>query len=476
MSLSRLLSAISATFLGCLGMATAAEAVEFGQQPIHPERVVAVASPIRGGDLYSLLILEQLGGRPCWQEQGSQPVNIDPLLLNFDFSGICDRKTDSNGYSLRVAGTDLGLAYRLEIDRRPNDLVLQAVPVDGGVPPIEIGRTHGIPADFAKIQLDPGWRITRRTYNNQAVSHLYLSHDQPLQMPLASVPTAPPAESSPPVIPPRVETPAVTPPTASGGDHYRVVVTGGRHLLEQVRTVEPSAFPTIVDGQAVIQVGLFEQPQRAEQVRRSLVQAGLPVKVLPASAPAVASNPAVPDIPHGEVVVMIDPGHGGRDPGAIGIGGLQEKDINTTISRRIQQVLQQRGLTVVMTRSDDTYVSLEGRTDYAERVGADVFISIHANAISLDRPDVNGLETYYYDTGQRLAQVIHDNVLQRVSMGNRGVRQARFFVLRRTSMPAVLVETGFVTGRVDAARFRDPAAVTQIADAIAAGILSYLGR
>lgn len=175
-------------------------------------------------------------------------------------------------------------------------------------------------------------------------------------------------------------------------------------------------------------------------------------------------------------MVVLDPGHGGRDPGAIGIGGLREKDINTTISNRVQQRLQAAGVTVLMTRNSDYWVDLGPRADFANRAGADVFVSIHANAISMDRPEVNGLETYYYSSGQRLAQSIHSRVLRSTDLGDRGVRQARFYVLRHTSMPAVLVETGFVTGATDAARFRNPTAVNQIADAIAQGVLDYLGR
>ncbi|PSN16052.1 cell wall hydrolase [filamentous cyanobacterium CCP5] len=480
MSLLRFLPAATAALLG-LGLAPAA-AIEFDQQSIPSERVVAVASPVRNGELYSLLILEQLSNsRPCWQESGSGPVRIEPLLLNFDFTGICDRKTDSNGYSLRVDGEDLALSYRLEITRRSNDLVLQAVPFEAGAPRIDIGHTSGITNDFAKIELYPGWEIARRTYNGQALGHLYLNHEQPLGMAIAQgVPDLTPSSPSQPTAPlPNVPLPSApaAPSVAAAGSHYRVVVSGSSDdLLAQVRAVEPSAFRTRVDGQSVIQAGLFQESNRAEQLRVALAQRGLPVKVLAASAPAVASTPSIPSVPQGELVVVIDPGHGGRDPGAIGIGGLREKDINTAVSRRVQQTLQQRGVTAIMTRDNDTYVTLEGRTVFADRVGADVFVSIHANAISLSRPEVNGLETYYYSSGQRLAEVIHNSILRRVNIANRGVRQARFYVLRRTSMPAVLVETGFVTGSTDAARFRNPAVMNQMADAIAEGILAYLGR
>jgi N-acetylmuramoyl-L-alanine amidase len=173
---------------------------------------------------------------------------------------------------------------------------------------------------------------------------------------------------------------------------------------------------------------------------------------------------------------MIDPGHGGRDPGAVGIGGLKEKDINMAISQRVAARLEQNGIRAVMTRSDDRELGLSPRVSMAERANANLFVSIHANAISMSRPDVNGFETYYHSMGYGLARSIQDSVLSRVNIRDRGVRRANFYVIRYTSMPAVLVETGFVTGREDAARFRNIAERDRIADAIADGILNYVRR
>jgi N-acetylmuramoyl-L-alanine amidase len=127
-----------------------------------------------------------------------------------------------------------------------------------------------------------------------------------------------------------------------------------------------------------------------------------------------------------------------------------------------------------MTRADDREIDLQPRVDVAEQVNATLFVSIHANAISLDRPDINGVETYYYSSGAGLADTIHRSILSNVGMNDRGVRQARFYVLRRTSMPAVLVEIGFVTGRDDAPRLVNPNWQNQMATAIARGILEYL--
>lgn len=127
-----------------------------------------------------------------------------------------------------------------------------------------------------------------------------------------------------------------------------------------------------------------------------------------------------------------------------------------------------------MTRTDDREIELEPRVQLAERVNASLFVSIHANAINMSRPDVNGIETYYYSRGWRLAYTIHNSILQATGARDRGVRQARFYVLRETSMPAVLVETGFVTGAEDAPQLANPAYRKVMAEAIARGILQYI--
>jgi N-acetylmuramoyl-L-alanine amidase len=197
----------------------------------------------------------------------------------------------------------------------------------------------------------------------------------------------------------------------------------------------------------------------------------------PAPPPQPAPQPAPRPANNTRAVVMIDPGHGGRDPGAIGIGGLREVDVVLPISRRVAEILQQNGVQAVLTRDSDYFVSLPGRVQLAQRANADLFVSIHANAISMSRPDVNGLETYYYNNNSLgLARSIHNNVLQNVTIRDRNVRRARFFVIRNTSMPSVLVEVGFVTGAEDAARLRTRAYQNQMAEAIARGILQHLQR
>ena len=150
----------------------------FEQQEVNQEEFIAIAKPY-GNNKYNLLILRQIPGQqPCWQEMNSDPVTVEPLLLNFDFTGSCQRNTDSNGYSIRVAQEDYGLDYLLRIVERDGELVLVGTNrSDLSQPEIIIGRTHGLAPGFLKIDLDPNWRFTRRAYNGQTLGHVYLTAD-----------------------------------------------------------------------------------------------------------------------------------------------------------------------------------------------------------------------------------------------------------------------------------------------------------
>lgn len=212
-----------------------------------------------------------------------------------------------------------------------------------------------------------------------------------------------------------------------------------------------------------------------------------PPNIPPVTPPPNLPDPGLPPSPNPSdpivlppvsrrAVVVIDPGHGGRDPGAVGRGGLQEKEVVFPIAQDVAALLTQQGLQVIMTRYDDREVDLEPRVQVAEQANATVFVSIHANAISLDRPEVNGAETYHSGSpeGRRLAQFIQQSLLENLPVRDRQVREARFYVIRRTSMPAALVEVGFVTGAEDAPMLADPAYRRRVAQAIAQGILRYL--
>ncbi|MEG4865562.1 MULTISPECIES: N-acetylmuramoyl-L-alanine amidase [unclassified Microcoleus] len=228
-----------------------------------------------------------------------------------------------------------------------------------------------------------------------------------------------------------------------------------------------------------VEVGRVTRPGQqllSLQLRSSNASAPPPLTSDPNPQPLPRRTIGSGDLPQSNrrVVVAIDAGHGGRDPGAVGIQGIQEKEIVLDISYQVARLLEQQGVQAVMTRTDDSEIDLEPRVSLAERVNATLFVSIHANAINMSRPDISGIETYYFDSGKDLARVIHASILDGTGATDRRVRQARFYVLRKSSMPSVLVEVGFVTGAEDAARLSDPAYRSQMAASIARGILVYL--
>ena len=200
--------ALSTLALSSLTPMKPAAAALFSKADLDPSKLTLVASPY-GSGAHQLLIVEQVSNsRACWSESGSGPTVIEPLLANFDFTGICGRSTDANGYSIRMGDQDLGLQYSLRVVQRNGDLLLVGVSNrDRTAPEIPIGRAGGVTNGFAKLYLNPGWRMTRRVYNNQALGHFYLTNDQPLNSAIAAAPI-----TLPPITPPASVTPSL--PTA----------------------------------------------------------------------------------------------------------------------------------------------------------------------------------------------------------------------------------------------------------------------
>ncbi len=186
---------------------------------------------------------------------------------------------------------------------------------------------------------------------------------------------------------------------------------------------------------------------------------------------------SLPNVPYGKYKVVIDPGHGGSDPGAVGINGLRETDIVLEVSKSVSGFLIKKGVKTLLTRNYERTLDLQPRVNKANDSRADAFVSIHANATRGKRKDVNGLETYYYSgyKGYSLAKNIQKQILiVSPQSPDRGVRRSRFYVIRKTSMPAALVEIGFVTGMYDADLLRQKSYRDKISFAIARGILNYL--
>ncbi len=205
-------------------------------------------------------------------------------------------------------------------------------------------------------------------------------------------------------------------------------------------------------------------------VRRTLILVTVVALVL-STAPALtaAGNS------RGPVLICLDPGHGGDDSGA-NYNGVMEKVPNLDIALRVRPILQSLGIAVKMTRKTDTTLSLQQRCDIANSSHADLFVSIHNNAYL---ESSSGTETYaYYDSaeGRRLATSIHHEVVRRIQLPDRGVKQAGFYVLKHTDMTAALIEGCFLTNPTEAKLLEDPAFRQKIAEGIAAGIYFYINR
>jgi N-acetylmuramoyl-L-alanine amidase len=215
--------------------------------------------------------------------------------------------------------------------------------------------------------------------------------------------------------------------------------------------------------------------------------------------------------------IVIDPGHGGHDPGAVGPSGLQEKDVVLAVGLKLRDLLKDElGLDVVMTRSTDVFIPLEERTAIANKVNADLFLSVHANAAP--NRHAAGIETYYLNLAKtekaaQLAAKENGTSLEKVSVlqailfdlmanyklndsahladevqkalhkkirgtyadvKNLGVKQGPFYVLVGATMPSILVETAFLSNAAEETRLKDPAYLDMTAEGILDGVRGYI--
>jgi N-acetylmuramoyl-L-alanine amidase len=179
---------------------------------------------------------------------------------------------------------------------------------------------------------------------------------------------------------------------------------------------------------------------------------------------------------NGKMVVVIDAGHGTKDSGAVGVSGKNyEKTFNLAMALKVESILKQNpNLEVVLTRSDDTFLELKDRVKIAENLKANVFVSIHANS-SVSSAS-NGTETYYQRSASKaFADVMHKHFAPATGLADRGIRYGNFHVIRETTMPAVLLEVGYLSNAKEEATLFDGDFQNRVAQGIADGITEYLG-
>jgi N-acetylmuramoyl-L-alanine amidase CwlD len=182
----------------------------------------------------------------------------------------------------------------------------------------------------------------------------------------------------------------------------------------------------------------------------------------------------LPNAPHGKVIVL-DAGHGGSDPGAQR-GVIQEKEITLAITQKLEKILQAKGIRTIMTRSDDTFVSLQDRVAITNRIKPDAFVSVHINSLETTS-DIHGIETYYQTAqSQNLAQLIHQSLVGNLQVPDRYIRKARFYVINHTEVPSILAEVGFISNVKEREKLISPDYQNQIAESLARGVILYLNE
>ncbi len=298
-----------------------------------------------------------------------------------------------------------------------------------------------------------------------------------------------------------------------------------RVVLDLSFDADYRVFPLLAPARMVIDIYKAETPSRSHSPtkndlvaqiinrnRKEVLREARASRTTPKSTTGASAG----ELLTGKLRIVIDAGHGGKDPGAVGVGRLKEKDLTLAIARKLAVKLKNRlDCEVKLTRSTDTYLSLSRRTAMANAFGADIFISIHANASR--SKSARGIETYYLDrssdrsarrvaalenktseagvreTEQILADVLlnmklpeskrlADNVQKALTkhvakkhgaVRDLGVKRAPFYVLTGAIMPSVLVETGFITNKAEAKRLKSNAYQDTVADSICAGIVEY---
>lgn len=204
---------------------------------------------------------------------------------------------------------------------------------------------------------------------------------------------------------------------------------------------------------------------------------------------SVVNTPVASDVALSNVknkIITIDPGHGGSDSGAVGPNGYTEKEGTFAISQKVASILNQSGAKVVMTRDSDVDVygpnasarnELQARVDVGNNANSDIFVSIHCNAFV--NPAANGTQTFYYGSsyqGQRLAQSIQEKMIEANGLRDRGISTCNFYVVKHSYMPAVLIETAFITNYDEEALLSDDEWQTTMAKSIAEGINEYFSN
>jgi len=223
--------------------------------------------------------------------------------------------------------------------------------------------------------------------------------------------------------------------------------------------------------------------------KTALPAQAMPLQLIPMQQPvapeSVRGNFSLKKPLQARPLIVIDAGHGGEDFGthSLGVPKFQEKYLNMSTAIIVKNFLEQFGCTVLMTRSDDTFVPLDKRAAFANERNPKLFVSIHYN--SAPSKEAEGIEVFYYRSDENkertaksklLAQAISEKTVQNTKAKSRGIKHGNYAVLRETKMAAVLIEGGFLTNASEMDKIKDANYLKNIALGIAQGIQSYLAK
>ena len=480
-------------------------------------RLLPAAPEVVGGRLLAPLeaVFRALGAWVKWEESEAT-LHVASQVLKL----VVDRASDGLRVQVDATGpVEVRTASLTQPDRLVVDLVNAVSRIE--TREVNFGELGVRRIRVAQFQTKP--YVTRVVLDLEAPLDVEVSgspvpvvlwlRPRPLQA-KSPAPSPQPAAFTPePAVTPPEPSPAVPPPTPTGSPappaapdvprilevaverqvgRLRVVVLGDRPLDYQARELGdpdrlvldiPGVFVPVKQEVAVggpVEVVRAAQFQTDPDIARVVIQwqARTRYHVLVEEGGSrlvvvVDDLPAPP--PRGGHVVAIDPGHGGKDPGAIGATGLVEKDVVLDVGLRLRDVLRRQSVRTVMTREADVFVDLADRVPIALRAGATVFVSIHANAST--RGLIRGVETYYLKPNSlQLATWIQEEMGRSLGIPDRGIRTANFKVLRDSPIPAVLVEVGYLTNLEDEALLRTPAFRQKVAEAIARGVVRFISQ
>lgn len=226
-----------------------------------------------------------------------------------------------------------------------------------------------------------------------------------------------------------------------------------------------------------------KQSQRRQAVGVVIVVAviGMIWSIYELFSPSVSAELTVPPIKKTAMLqeiskrykIVIDAGHGGKDPGAEGVSGNHERAYTLALSKKVFDLLQQEPMfEAFMTRTDDTFVDLENRNKFANDLDADALVSIHGNTFT--DPDVSGTETYYYaDDSIPFAREVHEHLVEATGFRDREVRKEGWKILTQSDSLAILLEVGFLTNPSEEANMLNQRHQEQTAQGIVKGIKDY---